>query len=153
MIELRSAKLKDAKEVLLLQRLAFQPLLNHYQDFKTNPAMESLEKIKEKLSQEETFFYYIQKESTTLGMIRVVDFRNKQAKRVAPVFILPAYQNQGFAQKAVQLIEESHGSYHWQLSTIKEEKGNCHLYEKLGYRQTGSELVVNEKMTIVYYTK
>ncbi|EFR45310.1 hypothetical protein [Streptococcus pseudoporcinus] len=44
MIELRSAKLKDAKEVLLLQRLAFQPLLNHYQDFKTNPAMESLEK-------------------------------------------------------------------------------------------------------------
>ncbi|EFR45277.1 hypothetical protein STRPS_1808 [Streptococcus pseudoporcinus LQ 940-04] len=38
-------------------------------------------------------------------MIRVVDFRNKQAKRVAPVFILPTYQNQGFAQKAFQLIE------------------------------------------------
>ncbi|MGT2677143.1 hypothetical protein [Streptococcus pseudoporcinus] len=62
-------------------------------------------KNKRKTFPRRDLFYYIKKESTTLGMIRVVDFRNKQAKRVAPVFILPTYQNQGFAQKAFQLIE------------------------------------------------
>ncbi|VTS28121.1 Uncharacterised protein [Streptococcus porcinus] len=49
MIELLPAKPQEAKEVLLLQQLAFQPLLHKYQDFKTNPAMFLLEKIKEKL--------------------------------------------------------------------------------------------------------
>ncbi|MBA2795591.1 GNAT family N-acetyltransferase [Streptococcus porcinus] len=153
MIELLPAKPKEAKEVLLLQQLAFQPLLDKYQDFKTNPAMEDLEKIIKKLSQKETFFYYIKKDNITLGMIRVVDFSNEQPKRVAPVFILPTYRNQGFAQKAFRLIEERHGSDNWQLSTIKEEKRNCYLYEKLGYQQTGSEIRINEKMTIIYYAK
>jgi hypothetical protein len=34
-----------------------------------------------------------------------------------------------------------------------QERGNCHLYEKLGYRQTGQTHAINDKMTIVYYQK
>ena len=39
------------------------------------------------------------------------------------------------------------------LETILQEKGNCYLYEKLGYHQTGKTEQINERMTIVFYEK
>ena len=59
----------------------------------------------------------------------------------------------GYAQQAMQLAEEIHGSSGWELDTILQEKGNCHLYEKMGYKQTGETKVVNERMTLVFYHK
>lgn len=41
----------------------------------------------------------------------------------------------------------------WELDTVLQEVGNCHLYEKLGYRRTGREEIINEKMTIIFYEK
>ena len=49
--------------------------------------------------------------------------------------------------------EKRHGSHNWTLDTILQEVGNCYLYEKLGYRQTGRRTVINENMTIVGYEK
>ena len=37
----------------------------------------------------------------------------------------------------------------WRLKTIKQETGNCHLYEKCGFVRAGEDIVVNEKMTLV----
>ena len=36
---------------------------------------------------------------------------------------------------------------------ILQEKGNLHLYEKLGYHQTGKIENINERMDIVFYEK
>ena len=41
----------------------------------------------------------------------------------------------------------------WKLNTILEEPGNCHLYEKLGYRRTGDQRRVRPNMTIIDYVK
>ena len=56
---------------------------------------------------------------------------------------------------AVKLIkaEKLHGNDNWSLDAILEEKGNCYLYEKMGYHKTGKLWKINEKMTIVYYEK
>lgn len=48
---------------------------------------------------------------------------------------------------------EIHRSSGWELDTILQEEGNCHLYEKLGYRATGATTIVNERMTLVLYRK
>lgn len=53
----------------------------------------------------------------------------------------------------IQLAEEIHGTENWMLSTILQEKGNCHLYEKMGYHQTGETKPVNDKLTLVFYEK
>jgi GNAT superfamily N-acetyltransferase len=66
---------------------------------------------------------------------------------------LPEYRGKGYAQLAMLEAERIHGASHWELGTILEEKGNCYLYEKMGYHQTGSRTVINEKMTIVDYEK
>lgn len=54
---------------------------------------------------------------------------------------------------AILCAEELHGKAAWELDTILKEKGNCFLYEKMGYRATGEMKRVNEKMTLVYYEK
>ena len=41
----------------------------------------------------------------------------------------------------------------WRLDTIKQEKGNCHLYEKCGFVRVGGEHIVNEFMTLIEYEK
>ena len=34
-----------------------------------------------------------------------------------------------------------------------EEAGNCHLYEKPGYKKTGKTQTINEKMILVFFEK
>ena len=66
----------------------------------------------------------------------------------------PKYQNKGYATKAIIDIEKLYSYYnHWQLDTIKEEKKNVHLYQKLGYKPNGKEKIINDKMTIIEFEK
>ena len=89
-----------------------------------------------------------------VGAVRVVDKgENRIPKRISPLFVLPAYRNRGVAQWAIQAVEEQHGSSSWELETILQEKGNCYLYEKMGYHLSGEQKVINEKMTLVIYKK
>ena len=55
--------------------------------------------------------------------------------KISLIFILPEYQGQGIAQKAIQLCEELHGNGNWELETILQEPRNCQrltltFYEK-----------------------
>lgn len=89
-----------------------------------------------------------------VGAIRVVDKKEDGInKRISPIFILPEFQGQGIAQRAIRLCEDIHGRKGWELETILQEQKNCHLYEKIGYRKTGKMQVVNEKLTLVFYEK
>lgn len=63
------------------------------------------------------------------------------------------HRGKGYAQTAIHLIEEIHGSKNWELNTILQENGNCYLYEKVGYHQTGKTEKINDKLTLVFYKK
>ena len=136
-----------------MQQKAFSELLQKYQDYNTNPGAENETRITEKFNQVNTRYYLIiLNEHIICGAIRIVIEDN--AYRVSPVFIIPEYQNNGIAQKVFALIEKKHTTKKtWMLSTIKEEKKNCYLYEKIGYRRTGKEEVIQNGMTIVFYEK
>ena len=49
--------------------------------------------------------------------------------------------------------ERLYGKDHWCLDTILQEKGNLHLYEKMGYHRTGKVEHINDRMDIVFYEK
>lgn len=147
------ASLADAKKIWNMQKEAFAELFEKYQDFETSPAAEPLEKTIFRLKQPETYFYMIQFDGQTVGAVRVVDSGNNNRKRISPIFISPKFRNMGIAQKAIILAEKIHGSKNWELDTIIQEKGNCHLYEKMGYRTTGETKIINDKLTLVFYQK
>ena len=89
-----------------------------------------------------------------VGAIRIIDKKeNGKNKGISPIFILPQFQGKGIAQKAIRLCEEMHGNENWELDTILQESKNCHLYEKMGYRQTGKTKVINERLTLTFYEK
>lgn len=153
-IKLVKANPDDAKELHAMQVEAFQKLLDKYQDFDTSPASENWEKVEARLRQEFTYYYFICAGRQKVGAVRIIDKKeNGKNKRISPIFILSEFQGRGIAQKAIRLCEEMHGNDHWELDTILQESGNCHLYEKMGYRQTGKTKVINERLTLIFYEK
>ncbi|MCI9571578.1 MAG: GNAT family N-acetyltransferase [Lachnospiraceae bacterium] len=144
----------DAEKLWKMQIEAFYDLYEKYQDAETSPATEKIDKIIMRLNQSFTYYYFIEANGIIVGAVRVVDRQEEgMAKRISPVFIMKEYRNKGYAQKAIQLVEEIHGSSNWELNTILQEKGNCYLYEKMGYHQTGKTETINNKLTLVFYRK
>jgi len=153
-LKLVRVDIDEANDLWQMQVRAFLDLYEKYQDTETSPAAESVDKILMRLNQPFTYYYYIMAGNTKVGAIRVVDKHEEgQPKRISPLFILPEYRNKGFAQKAMQLAESIHGSSDWELDTILQEKGNCYLYEKMGYTQTGKTVKINDHLTLVFYRK
>ena len=153
-IKLIAANLEDLNTILQMQKEAFSELYAKYQDTETSPATEEYEDILFRINQTETTYYFITADNVKVGVIRIVDCKDGVTrKRISPIFIMPEYRNQGYAQQAIKEAERIHGKQNWKLDTILQEKGNCYLYEKLGYHQTGKTEQINDKMTIVYYEK
>lgn len=154
MIELKKASLEDAETIWRMQVKSFSDLLEKYNDYDTNPGNESLEKTIWRLNQSSTYFYLILSDGINVGAVRVVDNRSSSSyKRIPPIFILPEYRNQGFAQAAIRAVEAIHGQDMWELETILEEKLNCRLYEKMGFIQTDLTQKINGNMTLIVYKK
>ena len=153
-VELIRITLDEAEALWQMQTKAFIDLYEKYQDYDTSPATEKLEKIIMRLNQPFTYYYYIVANGEKVGAIRVVDNGDKnEPKRISPIFIIKEHRGKGYAQKAILKAEELHGSSNWELDTILQEKGNCYLYEKMGYYQTGETHKINDNMTLVFYKK
>lgn len=153
-VQLVRAGIQEAEKLWRMQVQAFEDLYEKYRDDGTSPAKEGVEQVRMKLAQSFTYYYFIKAEGIVVGAIRVVDRHEPgRGKRIAPIFIMREYRNRGLAQEAIRLAEEIHGSSNWELDTILQEKGNCHLYEKLGYHRTGETRAINDRMTLVFYRK
>ena len=136
-----------------MQICAFSDLLSKYKDFETSPGAESLEKVIQKYNQPWTKYYFILEGDAVVGAVRVIDKKDGSRKRISPIFIMKEFRGKGYAQKAIIELEKLYGSNNWCLDTILQEKGNIHLYEKLGYHQTGKTEKINGIMDIIFFEK
>ena len=137
-----------------IQRAAFKPLYEKYRDDDTDPYLESKENVLRKYMREGTSGYIFIADTKPVGAVRInIDELNRSG-RISALCVLPQYQCMGIAQYALLEIERRHPDINkWSLDTILQEAGNCHLYEKLGYRRNGKTEAINEKMTLVFYEK
>ncbi len=153
-MEIIEFKESDIHTVFEIQQNAYKPLYEKYHDDNINPYMESKNTILEKYTRPGTKGYIFIHKGVPVGAVRINIYPERKSGRVSALGVLPQYQNQGIAQHALLEIEKRHCDVErWFLDTILEEKGNCHLYEKLGYKRTGKIEVINEHMTLVYYEK
>ena len=152
-VTLRKVTKDDIRTVWEMQIEAFKDLLAVYQDYDMSPGAESFDKVEARFNQPWTTYFFIVADDTNVGVIRVVDKKDGSRKRISPLWIMKEFRGRGFAQEAILAVEKIYGSDNWCLDTILQEKGNCHLYEKMGYHQTGRIDNINERMDIVYYEK
>lgn len=156
-VELIKATADDLEELHALQVEAFMPLYEKYHDDDMSPAKESIERLAEKLSRPNSFFYFVMSEGEKVGVIRIVrDYEcpDDSIMHISPLFIRPMYQGKGFGGAAIEAAMKLWDqTTTWRLSTIKEEPKNCYLYEKYGFVRTGWEEKINDLMTIVGYER
>lgn len=158
LIELKLVTEGEAESLHRLQVEAFMPLYEKYQDDDTSPVKESLKRVTEKIIEENSDFYFIVFRGEKVGGVRVRWHQGKKVYEnvnwISPIFIIPKFQNKGIASTVIeQLFDIYPDTIEWRLDTIKQERGNCHLYEKCGLVRVGEDIVVNEKMTLVDYVK
>lgn len=157
-IDLVRATRKDAKLLHRLQVEAFMPLYEKYHDDDLSPAKESEERLLKKIEDTNWDFYIIYDEKVSVGGIRVSHHRGKavieNVEWISPLFVIPEFQNRGIAQLVIgKVFELCPETMAWRLDTIKQEPGNCHLYEKCGFIKTGADEMVNDWMTFINYEK
>ncbi|OPA73757.1 GNAT family N-acetyltransferase [Paenibacillus selenitireducens] len=154
-IVLEKADESDANTIYAMQVKTFAPLLAKYQDFDTNPACESIERVIARINHPYGSFYKILTHDQILvGAIRVYWDETETRFGISPMFISPSYQGQGIAQRAIEFVESMYPrAKTWELATLLEEVRNCYLYEKMGYRKTGEWKRLNEYATLVFYKK
>lgn len=151
---LKPAEQADAQVLHRMQVESFLPLLLKYQDHDLSPACESLARLTEKLRQPGAVFYLIERDGQAVGGMRVIAQAESGCCRISPIFILPAFQGQGITQAAMREVEGLHQPRHgWRLDTILEERGHCHLYEKLGYARLGPATFIQPGMHLIGYGK
>ncbi|MDO4298516.1 MAG: GNAT family N-acetyltransferase [Lachnospiraceae bacterium] len=148
----------DVELLYRLQLAAFMPLYEKYHDDETSPAKETLERITEKITAPNSEFYLIRFAGKAVGGIRIrhgqSDIMQSDVNWISPFFVVPEFQNRGIGGKAIRKIFEMYPeTLAWKLNTIKQERGNCHLYEKCGFVKTGTEYAVNEQMTLIDYER
>ena len=153
MVKLVPVRKEDIETLWKMQVEAFTDLLDKYQDFDLNPAAESIDKVIARFEQPWTKYYFIIAGGKRVGAVRIVDKQDGSRKRISPIWIMPEYRNKGYAQQAIMQVEKIYGTDYWCLDTILQEEGNLHLYEKLGYHQTGRVDKINDRMDIVFYEK
>ena len=135
-----------------IHREAYFPLFIKYNDIDTNPYCESKEVVLAKYTRHDTDGYLFMSENTFVGCVRIV--KEGAICRVSALAVLPEFRNRGIAQSALRQIESYYPEIKaWRLDTIGQEKGNCRLYEKLGYKKTGAERTLKDGLTLVDYIK
>lgn len=151
MIELVEIKRIELRKAHQMHRKGFLPTFFKYHD-KINPVFMPFIKFEKCYNSHKITMFWIINNGIKVGQIWIKE--NNDDIELARLFVLKKYQNKGIAQNAIKLAEQKFPNYdNWYLDTIKQEKNNCHLYEKMGYIATGEEKVINGKMTTIGYKK
>ena len=151
-VKIEEAREDELEQLHAMQIESFMPLYEKYHD-EGSPALDSLDRIKNKAKAANRKYYFIVKDGARVGALNVGNKGDDiSVFYISPIFILPRYQNLGIGYVAIQKVFEQFSEAKiWKLDTILQEKGNCHLYEKCGFKRVGNEHVVNENMTLIDY--
>lgn len=151
-IELIPVSPGDAARFAALQREAFLPLLQRYQD-SGNPAHETAEVIREKIDDAGLDVCFILADGQIAGGL-MVRHKEEGRHRLTRIFVSPGMQRKGIAAGAMQMAEARHpDATRWELDTIAQERGNCRLYRRMGYHWTGHATLIHPRMTLIDFVK
>lgn len=152
-LHLIKANIEDSEEIHEMQLKGYKALLEKYNDYDTNPGAETLERVERRFGFDNVDQYFISLAGENIGYIRIQRL-DEDTYRLSQMFIMPEYQDNGYAQTAIKQAESFYPkAKKWVLDTIKQESKLCYLYEKMGYKLIGVERNIKAGMDLVDYAK
>lgn len=153
-ITYRKAERADVPEQIELQRAAFLPLFEKYQD-EESPYNMSFGELEGKILNPLGCYLVILADGVAAGGIYVHPLeQSTEEMYLCGIYVRPELHGNGIAQAAILHAEELFPECRrWTLDVPSRERKNLHLYEKLGYKPTGSRERINELLTIAAYEK
>jgi ribosomal protein S18 acetylase RimI-like enzyme len=147
---IEQAGIKDAGEILKLQKLAYRSEAQIYNDYSIPPMTETIGEVESVFKD-----HIVLKASTDRGAI-IGSVRAHMAKGtclIGRLIVHPDSQNRGIGASLLREIEERFSrAERFELFTGNKSERNLYLYRKLGYREFRSEKV-NDTLDLVYLEK
>ena len=148
-MEINTANIEDAEQILNLQKLAYQSEAAIYQDFGIPPLTQTIEDIRGEF-EDHTFLKAIGGKSI-IGSVRA--FSDNGSCFIGRLIVHPEWQGKGIGTKLMNEIEVHFSTVQrYELFTGTKSKANMDLYRKLGYRPFKEE-IVNESHSLVFLEK
>lgn len=149
-LKIQRTHLKEARELLQIQKEAFKSDLQRYDDFPYSPAAESLPMLIDRIKNSYHYSVFINNELAGALDIRKLSHDHYYLYRV---YLKPSFHNKGYGSHIMKWMEnEFPDAKRWSLDTPKDNAQNHHFYEKLGYKEIG-EHKLTRKLTLLDYEK
>lgn len=148
-LSITPATIEDAREILNLQKLAYQSEAAIYQDYTIPPLVQTLSEIEAEL-QHQVFLKAVAA-GRIIGSVRA--YLQQETCYIGRLIAHPDYQNRGLGTALMKEIERCFPqARRYELFTGHRSERNLYLYEKLGYLRARSEKA-SEKLTMVFLEK
>jgi ribosomal protein S18 acetylase RimI-like enzyme len=136
-MEIAKATVKDAEEILALQRLAYRSEAELYQDFSLPPLTETLAQMQAEFGR--SVFLKVLRNGRIVGSVRARS--EGQTCFIGRLIVHPDCRRQGIATRLMHEIERCFPDVdRFELFTGCKSEGNLRLYERLGYRRFREQL-------------
>ena len=136
MVNLEKALVKDAKELLAVQKKCFENYSIKYGDFESNPYHMTLHRMEFNLKYKFGNYYKVVDFQTDkiIGGIFIFELDNPNIMQIAQFYIFEEYRNMGIGKMIFEAVLDKHSNVHtWYVDTILEEDHNVNFYKKAGF--------------------
>jgi len=148
-MEVSIANIGDAKQILELQKLAYQSEAEIYRDYNIPPLTQTIEEINEEFGNQ-TFLKAVV-ENKIIGSVRV--FSDGSSCFIGRLIVHPDSQGKGIGTRLMKAIEARFPDVRrYELFTGTKSVANIRLYDRTGYKKF-KEVVVNERLSLVFMEK
>ncbi|WP_062064253.1 GNAT family N-acetyltransferase [Cellvibrio sp. OA-2007] len=149
MIEIIAAELQDAKEILELQRLAYQSEAKLYNDWSLPALTQTIESLIQELERSIVLKTVIN--GMIVGSVRAsVD---SDICKIGRLIVMPEFQGRGIGTallERVEAMQETNVSF--ELFTGSKSLRNIQLYQRQGYVMSHTK-VLSDSVTLVFLVK
>jgi ribosomal protein S18 acetylase RimI-like enzyme len=130
MNKIERATVRDAAEILSLQKIAYISEAEIYENHDIEPLKQNLEDIEKAF--ESNIFLKIVENENIIGSVKAT--KKNGICYIGKLMVHPNHQNKGIGKKLMQEIESLFPNTDFELFTGSKSYKNISFYEKLGYK-------------------